>query len=231
MKTRKLGKLEVSEIGAGCMSISANYGPPAPRSQGIQVIRAAHERGVTFFDTAEVYGPFTNEDLVGEALAAHPRQGGHRDQVRLRPRKGWSQQPAGAHQESGRGLAQATQDRPHRPLLPAPGRSERADRRRGGCGQGSHQAGEGAALRPLRGEREDHPPSACRSTGYGSSDRIRASWKETRSETACSKLVRNWESASSPGAQLEWVTYRGDGCPHEARPENRPAIRVRPLLS
>ena len=51
------------------MSISANYGPPAPRDQGIKVIRAAHEKGVTFFDTAEVYGPFTNEDLVGEALA------------------------------------------------------------------------------------------------------------------------------------------------------------------
>jgi aryl-alcohol dehydrogenase-like predicted oxidoreductase len=69
MKTRQLGKLEVSELGAGCMSISANYGPPADRIQGIQVIRAAHERGVTFFDTAEVYGPFTSEELVGEALA------------------------------------------------------------------------------------------------------------------------------------------------------------------
>lgn len=67
--TRKLGKLEVSELGSGCMSISANYGPPADRNQGIQVIRAAHEKGVTFFDTAEVYGPYTNEDLVGEALA------------------------------------------------------------------------------------------------------------------------------------------------------------------
>jgi aryl-alcohol dehydrogenase-like predicted oxidoreductase len=69
MKTRKLGKLEVSEIGAGCMSISANYGPPADKDKGIQVIRAAYEKGVTFFDTAEVYGPFTNEELVGEALA------------------------------------------------------------------------------------------------------------------------------------------------------------------
>ena len=69
MKTRKLGKLEVSELGAGCMSISANYGPPAPRDQGIKVIRAAYEKGVTFFDTAEVYGPYTNEELVGEALA------------------------------------------------------------------------------------------------------------------------------------------------------------------
>lgn len=69
MKKRRLGKLEVSEIGAGCMSISANYGAPADRTQGINVIRTAHERGVTFFDTAEVYGPYTSEDLVGEALA------------------------------------------------------------------------------------------------------------------------------------------------------------------
>lgn len=69
MKVRRLGSLEVSELGAGCMSISANYGPPADRSQGIKVIRAAYERGVTFFDTAEVYGPHTNEDLVGAALS------------------------------------------------------------------------------------------------------------------------------------------------------------------
>jgi aryl-alcohol dehydrogenase-like predicted oxidoreductase len=69
MRTRKLGSLVVSEIGAGCMSISANYGPPADRTQGINVIRTAHEKGVTFFDTAEVYGPYTSEELVGEALA------------------------------------------------------------------------------------------------------------------------------------------------------------------
>ena len=69
MKNRRLGNLEVSEMGAGCMSISANYGPAANRERGIQVIRAAFEKGVTFFDTAEVYGPYTSEDLVGEALA------------------------------------------------------------------------------------------------------------------------------------------------------------------
>jgi aryl-alcohol dehydrogenase-like predicted oxidoreductase len=69
LQTRKLGKLEVSEIGAGCMSISANYGPPADKIGGIKVIRTAHENGVTFFDTAEVYGPYTSEALVGEALA------------------------------------------------------------------------------------------------------------------------------------------------------------------
>src|SRR6266699_5968795 len=69
MQKRKLGNLEVSAIGFGCMSISANYGPAADRKQGIEVIRAAHDKGVTFFDTAEVYGPYTNEELVGEALA------------------------------------------------------------------------------------------------------------------------------------------------------------------
>jgi aryl-alcohol dehydrogenase-like predicted oxidoreductase len=69
MKTRRLGKLEISELGAGCMSISANYGPPADKSDGIKTIRTAYENGVTFFDTAEVYGSYTNETLVGEALA------------------------------------------------------------------------------------------------------------------------------------------------------------------
>ena len=69
MKTRKLGSLEVSELGAGAMSISANYGPPADKRQGIALLREAHDRGVTFFDTAEVYGPYTSEELVGEALA------------------------------------------------------------------------------------------------------------------------------------------------------------------
>lgn len=70
MKTRKLGSLEVSELGFGNMGLSSgHYGPGVDRAQGIRVIREAHERGVTFFDTAEVYGPYVNEELVGEALA------------------------------------------------------------------------------------------------------------------------------------------------------------------
>ena len=71
MQTRMLGNsnLKVSAIGLGCMGISSGLGPAADRQQGIAVIRAAVERGVTFFDTAEVYGPFVNEELVGEALA------------------------------------------------------------------------------------------------------------------------------------------------------------------
>ena len=69
MQIRKLGSLEVSEIGLGCMGLSFAYGPAVEKQQGIALIRAAVERGVTFFDTAEAYGPFDNEELVGEALA------------------------------------------------------------------------------------------------------------------------------------------------------------------
>ena len=69
MKTRTLGGLEISALGLGCMGLSTNYGQPADRQAGIALIRAAADQGVTFFDTAEAYGPFTNEELVGEALA------------------------------------------------------------------------------------------------------------------------------------------------------------------
>src|SRR5919204_5682257 len=71
MQKRKLGKsnLEVSAMGLGCMGMSFSYGPPPDKKEMIAVLRAAVERGITFFDTAEVYGPFTNEELVGEALS------------------------------------------------------------------------------------------------------------------------------------------------------------------
>jgi len=76
MHKRKLGKshLEVSAIGLGCMGLSFGLGPAVEKQQGILLIRAAVERGITFFDTAEVYGPFTNEELVGEALAPFRKQ-------------------------------------------------------------------------------------------------------------------------------------------------------------
>lgn len=71
MQKRRLGKsnLEVSALGLGCMGLSYGYGPPVEKQEGISLIRAAVDQGVTFFDTAEVYGPFANEELVGEALA------------------------------------------------------------------------------------------------------------------------------------------------------------------
>ena len=90
METRKLGKsgLEVSALGLGCMGLSFGYGPAVDKKEGITLIRAAVERGVTFFDTAEVYGPFTNEELVGEALAPF------RDGVKIATKFGFKIDPS-----------------------------------------------------------------------------------------------------------------------------------------
>jgi len=95
MKRRKLGKsgLEVSAIGLGCMGMSFGYGPPKDKQEMISLLHAAVERGVTFFDTAEVYGPFTNEELVGESLAPF------REQVVIATKFGFKLDP-----ESGRSI-------------------------------------------------------------------------------------------------------------------------------
>ena len=98
------------------MSISANYGPPADRDEGIKVLREAHQRGVTFFDTAEVYGPYTSEELVGEALAPI------RDSVRIATKFGFDIEGGTGglnsrpeHIKAGRRrLAQAPPHRPYR---------------------------------------------------------------------------------------------------------------------
>src|ERR1700733_30431 len=91
MQKRKLGKsnLEISAIGLGCMGMSFGYGPPADKKEMISLIRTAVERGITFFDTAEVYGPFTNEELVGEALEPL------RDQVVIATKFGFKPDPNG----------------------------------------------------------------------------------------------------------------------------------------
>src|SRR5271165_4231223 len=90
MQKCKLGKnnLEVSAIGLGCMGMSFSYGPPKDKTEMISLLRMAVERGITFFDTAEVYGPFTNEELVGEALSPL------RDQVVLATKFGWKIDPS-----------------------------------------------------------------------------------------------------------------------------------------
>ncbi len=84
MTKRTLGNLQVSAIGAGCMNMTGNYNVPVPKAQGINTIRTAVENGVTFFDTAEVYGPYINEELVGEALAPV------RDQVHIATKFGFA---------------------------------------------------------------------------------------------------------------------------------------------
>src|SRR3954466_9387727 len=95
MKTRKLGSLEVSEIGYGTMSFASFYGKAPDREEAIRVIRGANERGVTFFDTAEAYGPFTNEELVGDAL------GPVRDRVVIATKFGWNIDPDTSERRPG----------------------------------------------------------------------------------------------------------------------------------
>src|ERR1041384_7985680 len=89
MQTRELGdsRLEVSALGLGCMGMSHGFGPAADKQEMIALIRTAVERGITFFDTAEIYGPFTNEELVGEALAPV------RDQVVIATKFGFNLDP------------------------------------------------------------------------------------------------------------------------------------------
>ena len=104
MQKRTLGNsnLDVSAIGLGCMGLSYGYGPATDRQEAIRLIRAAHDRGVTFFDTAEAYGPFVNEEVVGEALEPV------RDQVVIATKFGFrmvdcyqaGRQPAGTHSPS-----------------------------------------------------------------------------------------------------------------------------------
>src|SRR5678809_642359 len=97
MQKRKLGRsnLEVSALGLGCMGMSFAYGAPKDRGEMISLLRAAFDRGITFFDTAEAYGPFTNEELVGEALAPV------RDQVVIATKFGFKIDPTGQRTLNG----------------------------------------------------------------------------------------------------------------------------------
>ncbi len=142
MQKRTLGKsgLEVSALGYGCMGLDFGYANKVSKQDGIALIRQAVDRGVTFFDTAEVYGPFTNEAMVGEALRPV------RDRVVIATKFGFSiiagkqagsEQQARTHQDSRRRFAQAPGRRADRPAVSAPGRSERADRGRRRSGQES----------------------------------------------------------------------------------------------
>ncbi len=166
METRKLGRqgLEVAALGLGCMGMSAFYKTGADAAECEATLVEAVETGVTLFDTAEVYGPYTNEELLGRvlggsgALPARQSRAGH--QVRLRPgpvdgRRLGTRQPPRPHPGSRRAVLAPAQDRPDRPALPAPGGPQGADRGRrrdhGGAGPG----GQGPVPRAVGGERHD----------------------------------------------------------------------------
>ncbi len=189
MKTRKLGSLEVSELGFGCMSISGNYGPPADQKQGIEVIRDAYEARRHVLRHRRGLWPLHERGTRRRSTGAGPRQGRHRDQVRLRDRRhDRVGQPTGAHprvvEES---LKRLRTDRidlyyQHRVDL------DRADRGRGWHGQGSDQGRKGPALRPLGAECENHSPRACGSTGCRHPDRILAHRKKPGTQRRASSV-------------------------------------------
>ena len=178
----------------------------------IALIRAAVERGVTFFDTAEVYGPFTNEELVGEALAPV------REQVVIATKFGFEhrsepestaglEQPARAHQAGRRGVAQAAPDRHDRPALSAPRRPERADRRRRRRRQGADPGRQGQALRPLGGRRarpsvaptpSSRSPRSRANTRSGGASPRRRSCRRSRNSASASCPSARSARASSP---------------------------------
>ena len=127
-RTLGTGGLEVSALGFGCMGISFGYGQPTSREDGIGIIRAAVDAGVTFFDTAEALRAVHERRTRRGSPRSRSRSSRHRHEVRLQVRErqaGRSRQPAVPHPRSGRGLLEATQDRSDRPLLPAPRRSRR----------------------------------------------------------------------------------------------------------
>ena len=175
MQKRKLGTsgLEVSALGYGAMGLSSSYGPATNKQEAIAVIRAAFERGVTLFDTAQVYGPFANEELVGDAVAPF------RNQVAIATKFGF-QFDANA-KETGLNsrpehVQQMTEGSLRRlgveaiDLLPAPRGPVRAHRRCRGRGEGPHPAGEGQVLRPLRTGRADNPSRPRSPARHGHSE-------------------------------------------------------------
>jgi aryl-alcohol dehydrogenase-like predicted oxidoreductase len=161
MEKRILGNggLEVSALGLGCMGLSHGYGPAVDKDAGIALIRAAVERGVTFFDTAQIYGA-ANEEMVGEALQPF------RDRVVIATKFGFEVGRADGQQvlcSRPDHIREATEGSLKRLRVEAidlsisTGSTRRADRGRGRNGQGPDRRGQGQALRPVRSGRRDHP--------------------------------------------------------------------------
>ena len=153
MQARTLGTqgLQVSALGLGCMGMTVSFGPPPPRGEMIALVRAAVDRGVTMFDTAEGYGPFHNEELVGEALQPV------REDVVIATKFGFSYDENGKQtgvtsrpddiRAAVEGSLPSPADRRHRPALPAPRRPGRPDRGRRGSGERSDTGRQGQTLR------------------------------------------------------------------------------------
>ena len=205
MQKRTLGRggLDVSALGFGCMGISSSYGRALSREDGIAIIRAAVDDGVTFFDTAEAYGPFTNEEVVGEALAPV------RDQVVIATKFGFKfedgklagldSRPEHIREVADASLKRLKTDRidlfyQHRVDLEVP------DRGRRGCGEGPDSRRQGQALRSVRSGRADDPSRARRPASYRAAERVLAVVARAR-EGGVADCSKSWASASSRSAR------------------------------
>ncbi len=203
MQTRKLGKsgLEVSAIGFGCMGLNFGYGPGPGKEAAIALIRAAFERGVTFFDTAEAYGPFTNEELVGEALATV------RDQVVIAtkfgfkdgsPSAGMDSRPERIRQVAEAALQRLRTDRidlfyqhrvdPNVPMEDVAGAVRDLIRE----GKVKHFGLSEAGAQSIRRAHAVQPVAALQSE-------YSLWWREP--EARCCQSARSWASASCPSAR------------------------------
>ena len=232
MKTRQLGTLTVSEIGAGAMSISANYGPAADRDQGIKVLREAHERGVTLFDTAEVYGPYTSEQLVGEALAPV------RDSVRIATKFGFDIEGATGGLNNRPEHIKAVVDASLKRL-----RTDRIDLLY------QHRVDPNVSIEDVAGAvkeliaqgkvlhfglsepsvttiRRAHAVQPVRD-----SDRVFLRGEGPREERRASSVRGTRDRVRSVGSPRDGLPHRQDLGDHKTRPEDGSAVRFRSLLS
>ena len=222
MKHISIGGLDVSRIGLGTMAMSGYYlDPTSSDAESIRTIHRALELGVTHIDTAEIYGPYANEELVGRALEGASRRGRGGDEVRLRlalrrrPRS--ARQQPGEHPDRGRGLAEAARHRPHRPLLPAPGRPEHAHRghrrRRWPSWWPRARSATSACPRPRR--RRSAAPTPCTR-----SPRSRPSTRcgpATRRPSCC-RYCASWASASCPTRRSGTASSQGRSAPPTTSP-------------
>src|SRR5712671_796489 len=221
MKRRKLGTLEVSEMGFGCMNASGNYGSSPDKNQGIGVIRAAHEKGVTLFDTAEFYGPYINEELVGEALEPI------RDRVAIATKFGFDNEKGGLRLNSRPehirkvvegSLKRLRTDRidlyyqhrvdPNVPIEDVAG----AVKELFAEGKVLHFGLSEASAKTIR-------PRACDSTGERSSDGILAHEQRCRAERCTEDLWRVRNRLRSLGSGWTRLSDGENRCPNEVRPK------------
>jgi hypothetical protein len=174
MQKRNLGEsgLEVSALGLGCMGMSFGFGPASDKQEMISVIRAAVERGVTFFDTAEVYGPFTNEELVGEAL--EPFKGKIDESTAFDKSDSRNVVPRFTPEARRANLAVVDMLRrmaERKKATPARGVAEEA--LRGSCRRGFRHRTERGVVRRVRGQTQDHPAQLGVLRGQPGSQRCR----------------------------------------------------------